>query len=116
GSPPKAVEAPENSFELELTWAWTSRPITTSQSPVAPLTSLPVVAGVFMAGSRDDELPGGLAPPSSWVEASEPLSLSHAGAAWHVPHVGVEPERRRRHQRASSSVCPRPLTRARCVP
>src|SRR5260370_35213820 len=35
GSPPNSVEAPENSFELEVTWAWTSSPITISQSPVA---------------------------------------------------------------------------------
>src|SRR5262245_61704226 len=37
GSPPKAVEAPENSFDCEVTWAWISMPMTTSQSPVAPL-------------------------------------------------------------------------------
>jgi hypothetical protein len=24
GSPPNAVEAPENSFAFEVTWAWTS--------------------------------------------------------------------------------------------
>src|SRR5262249_199039 len=36
GSPPNSVEAPEKSFDCEVTWAWTSRPITTSQSPVAP--------------------------------------------------------------------------------
>ena len=40
GSPPNAVEAPENSFDCEVTWACTSRPMTTSQSPVAPLISL----------------------------------------------------------------------------
>src|SRR5215471_8973505 len=28
GSPPNAVEAPENSFEFEATWAWISMPIT----------------------------------------------------------------------------------------
>src|SRR5262245_45365534 len=39
GSPPNAVEAPENSLERVLTWAWTSSPMTTSQSPVAPLMS-----------------------------------------------------------------------------
>src|SRR5262249_18438281 len=39
GSPPNAVEAPENSFDREVTWAWTSMPTTTSQSPVAPLSS-----------------------------------------------------------------------------
>src|SRR6185312_12841581 len=40
GSPPKAVEAPEKSFALDVTWAWTSKPITTSHSPVSPLRSL----------------------------------------------------------------------------
>ena len=44
GSPPNSVEAPENSFEFEVTWAWTSSPITVSQSPVAPLISLPLAA------------------------------------------------------------------------
>ena len=37
GSAPNAVAAPEKSLALETTWAWTSRPTTTSQSPVAPL-------------------------------------------------------------------------------
>ena len=36
GSAPKAVEEPEKSLALEVTCAWTSRPITTSHSPVAP--------------------------------------------------------------------------------
>ncbi len=36
GSAPKAVGAPENSFERLVTWAWISMPITTSQSPSAP--------------------------------------------------------------------------------
>ena len=36
GSPPNAVEAPENSFDFEATWACTSRPTMISQSPVAP--------------------------------------------------------------------------------
>ena len=36
GSPPNAVEAPENNLACEVTWAWTSMPMTTSQSPVAP--------------------------------------------------------------------------------
>src|ERR1700742_4259875 len=43
GSPPNSVEAPENSLALEVTWAWISIPITTSQSPVAPLINLPLV-------------------------------------------------------------------------
>ncbi len=36
GAAPKAVEAPENSFDCEVTCAWTSMPMITSQSPVAP--------------------------------------------------------------------------------
>src|SRR4051812_27064932 len=36
GSAPKAVAAPENSFEFEITWAWTSRPRMTSHLPVLP--------------------------------------------------------------------------------
>src|SRR6516225_6144116 len=48
GSPPNAVEAPENSFDCEVTWAWTSSPITTSQPPVAPLISLDFIWGAFI--------------------------------------------------------------------
>ncbi len=51
GSPPNSVEAPEKSLDLETTWAWTSKPITTSQSPVAPLMSLDGDVWVFMACS-----------------------------------------------------------------
>src|SRR5262245_30362142 len=40
GEPPNAVEAPENNLALEATWACTSMPITTSQSPVTPLIRL----------------------------------------------------------------------------
>ena len=36
GGAPNVVEAPEKSFALDVTWAWTSRPMMTSQSPVAP--------------------------------------------------------------------------------
>ena len=36
GSAPNSVEAPEKSLASDVTWAWTSRPITTSHSPVAP--------------------------------------------------------------------------------
>src|SRR6218665_2740318 len=36
GSAPNAVAAPENSLDCETTCAWTSRPITTSHSPVSP--------------------------------------------------------------------------------
>src|SRR5438477_7208659 len=39
GSAPNAVAAPENSFALAVTWAWTSRPITISHFPVRPSIS-----------------------------------------------------------------------------
>ena len=48
GSPPNSVDAPENSFAWEVTWAWTSRPTTTSQSPVAPLISFDLRGAVSM--------------------------------------------------------------------
>ena len=48
GSPPNWVEAPENSLALEVTWAWTSSPITISQSLVAPLMSFADLTGAFM--------------------------------------------------------------------
>src|SRR3954453_24249239 len=52
GSPPKAVEAPENNFDCEVTCACTSMPMTTSQSPVAPLISFDFFTGAFIAGVR----------------------------------------------------------------
>src|SRR5688572_28284820 len=36
GSAPNSVAAPENSLDLEITWAWTSRPRMTSHLPVLP--------------------------------------------------------------------------------
>jgi hypothetical protein len=51
GSPPKAVEAPEKSFDCEVTWAWTSSPMTTSQSPVALLMSFDGLPWTFIAGA-----------------------------------------------------------------
>ena len=48
GSPPKAVEAPENSLARIVTWAWISMPTTTSQSPVAPLMSFLLSTGASM--------------------------------------------------------------------
>src|SRR5258708_1802559 len=49
GAPPNSVEAPENSLEFEVTWAWTSIPMTTSQSPVAPLISFEGLVCTFMS-------------------------------------------------------------------
>src|SRR5262249_2049152 len=57
GSPPNAVEAPEKSFAREVTWAWTSMPITTSQSPVAPFMNFD-----FISGASINALQG--APPA----------------------------------------------------
>ena len=37
GSAPNWFGAPENSLDSDTTWAWTSSPRTTSQSPVSPL-------------------------------------------------------------------------------
>src|SRR6202051_3408041 len=49
GAPPNSAEAPEKSLARDVTWAWTSRPTTTSQSPVAPLISFEDLAGASMA-------------------------------------------------------------------
>src|SRR5689334_25295720 len=57
GSPPNAVEAPENSFALEVTWACTSMPTTTSQSPVAPLMSFDGLLCTFI--TFKSRVPGG---------------------------------------------------------
>ena len=82
GSPPNSVEAPENSLDFEVTWAWTSRPMTTSQSPVAPLISF---AGLLRVHA--------LAPPSS--ADSDPLPfgfqriLRHRLAGLAVPVAGI---------------------------
>src|ERR1700733_9963616 len=47
-SPPNSVDAPENNLARDATWAWTSMPMTTSQSPVAPLISLECCAVAFI--------------------------------------------------------------------
>src|SRR5437016_9382101 len=52
GSPPNSVEAPENSFEREVTCACTSMPMTTSQSPVAPLMYLQGLGSVLIGLSH----------------------------------------------------------------
>src|SRR5258707_2703509 len=52
GSPPNAVDAPEKSFEREVTWAWTSMPITTSQSPLALLMSFDFIGELPIRGRR----------------------------------------------------------------
>src|SRR5262245_5537334 len=49
GSAPKAVAAPETSLASLVTWAWTSSPITTSHSPVAPWIRYSLMAGPCLA-------------------------------------------------------------------
>src|ERR1700733_676649 len=49
GSPPNAVAAPENNLACEVTCACISMPMTTSQSPVAPLISFDFVTAAFIA-------------------------------------------------------------------
>src|ERR1700681_4625703 len=65
GSPPKAVEALEKSFAFEVTWAWTSSPITTSHAPLPPLISFDL-AGAFMPSTpgKTEENPIGIAGTS----------------------------------------------------
>ncbi len=63
GSLPKAVEEPEKSFAFDVTCAWISMPMITSQSPVAPLMSffgsrVRLSTMAFMAGSGRARDPG----------------------------------------------------------
>src|SRR4051812_18481980 len=76
GSPPNAVEAPENSLALEVTWACTSRPITTSQSPVEPLINFPGLLCTFMV--RSVTCPSRLLPARSRPWTSPPGGCLHA--------------------------------------
>src|ERR1700686_1934733 len=74
GSPPNSVEAPENSFDLDVTWAWTSSPITISQSPVAPLISFALVALMLVQpqAARKPSAPircRANRPPPAWPRA-----------------------------------------------
>jgi hypothetical protein len=55
GSPPNAVDAPEKSFDCEVTCAWISIPMTTSQSPVAPLMSFEDLRGTFIRNPSSRE-------------------------------------------------------------
>src|SRR5271165_2091369 len=63
GSPPNSVEAPEKSFARDVTWAWTSSPTITSQSPVAPLRSLAPAGPVAMLMTSVPVKKGGSGPP-----------------------------------------------------
>src|SRR3546814_15047445 len=89
GSAPNAVEAPENSFDSEITWAWTSSPITISHSPVLPLinaisrlrTSSRVARGLlqtYYCPARETPLP----------------SREREGRRWEERRVGKEGDRK----------------------
>src|SRR5580692_953050 len=66
-SPPNSVEAPENSLAFELTWAWTSRPMITSQSPVAPLISFDLAGLDLSVGASIAVSVGGIRSVSGAV-------------------------------------------------
>jgi hypothetical protein len=77
GSPPNSVEAPENSFDFEVTWACTSSPITTSQSPVWPLISFPGLTDTFIdAGFQQVEMWDGLGFAQRMTSVKPPKSAS----------------------------------------
>src|ERR1700704_4598205 len=88
GSPPNAVEAPENNFDCEVTCACTSTPMTTSQSPVAPLISFDFVAEAFIAVSTSRVVEN-IRAYSLLVEA---CPIRHKAAAVpDVPRSSAEP-------------------------
>ncbi len=84
GSPPNSVDAPEKSLARDVTWAWTSSPTITSQSPVALLMNLASAFCAVMAPS----LPlchgvarGGCAiSRSSWAVAQSMMAVHSAAA------------------------------------
>src|SRR5262245_10983885 len=82
GGPPKAVEAPENSLALEATCACTSRPITVSQSPVAPRMRLGLAVAVLLMRRGPSLVEGATA--QAWP------SLVALRVPVHKPHRGVE--------------------------
>src|ERR1700730_1035731 len=51
GSAPNAVAAPENNLALATTWAWVSRPITTSHCPVRPSINADIDQTIAARGS-----------------------------------------------------------------
>src|SRR5262249_53679927 len=106
GSPPNSVEAPEKSFEREVTWAWTSRPMTTSQSPVVPLISL-VGCGLLIAHLSRPSL---CAAPALRQE-NAPTRLWDAATRSSLPHIGTIAGQRRLQARPSGAWEERMITR-----
>src|SRR4029077_16765845 len=84
GSPPKAVEAPENSFDCEVTWAWISMPMTTCQSPLAPLIRFDFADGTVIDITQLDIGRGAEAARASSLDAAP---ARHKSAA--VPRASV---------------------------
>src|SRR5262249_42976694 len=84
GSPPKAVDAPENNFDCEVTWAWISMPMTTSQSPLAPLIRFDFADGAVIDITQHDIGNGAEAPRASSLDA---VPVRHKSAA--VPRASV---------------------------
>src|SRR5512138_935423 len=84
GSPPNAVDAPENSFDFEVTWAWISMPITTSQSPVWPLISFPgfTVAFIDKGFQQVETWAAAWASRNGWRQSSR--------GNWHPDGHGAE--------------------------
>src|SRR5437899_2492761 len=84
GSPPNAVEAPEKSFDCEVTWAWTSKPMTISQSPVVPLISFDVFCGAFIGALLD----GANSSNVAWRRRLG-RSRQKATESWHCRSAGA---------------------------
>ena len=76
GTAPNPVGAPEKSFAFETTWAWTSSPITGSQSPVAPFTRLIRRLPAAPAGRRNPAAPSSAWAARSTVSSSNGLPMS----------------------------------------
>src|SRR5258708_1976650 len=81
GSPPNSVEAPENSFEFEVTWAWISSPMTTSQSPVAPLISFDDLTGAFITFRLSKKYLGSL----GFAQRMAPVKPEKLTFSWSKP-------------------------------
>src|SRR4051812_15421679 len=113
GSPPNSVDAPENSFDFEVTWACTSNPITTSQSPVWPLINFPGLTVAFMLfhsrAARTRSAPIRL-PENLSLPAGRPGGTSNRHCRDRL-RPGADkraPTQRSRHSRPARSCAPDP--------
>src|SRR5947207_14798150 len=85
GSAPKPVAAPENSFDLAITWAWVSRPITRSHSPVR--TSINAVMIYFYSRFT----PASRRKPGPTVQTLVPLTNGSRLSPERRNRVAVDP-------------------------